>query len=130
MCGFVQKLLLLFFTPYKFHVFYPTEPNESGSLIPTHLLILGVVGGVILCGVTISLCIMCHLRRKERNKPKSSSAHGNGSGAPPVQRNALEMAVNNSNTTSISLYKQSNDGRATMTGQKILLLLCLRAIIL
>ncbi|KAK3772888.1 hypothetical protein RRG08_024073 [Elysia crispata] len=92
------------------------EPNESGSLIPTHLLILGVVGGVILCGVTISLCIMCHLRRKERNKPKSSSAHGNGSGAPPVQRNALEMAVNNSNTTSISLYKQSNDGRATMTG--------------
>ncbi|GFS16417.1 neuropilin and tolloid-like protein 1 [Elysia marginata] len=92
------------------------EKNDSDSFVPLHILILGAVGGVILCGVTISLCIMCHLRRKERNKPKSASTNGSGSRAPPAQRNALEMAVNNSNTTSISLYKQSNDGRATMSG--------------
>ncbi|XP_012939622.1 uncharacterized protein LOC101845248 [Aplysia californica] len=73
-----------------------TGENQS-SQIPLHIIILGAVGGVILTAVSVSLCVMCHLRRKEAHKRREDTRH------QASQRNALEMAVCNSSNTTMSL---------------------------
>lgn len=70
------------------------------TTFPMHIVIAGAVGGIILVGVSVSLCVMCHLRRRDNRKRKREATLGKH---PGNQRNALDMAVNNSTTTTLSL---------------------------
>ena len=77
------------------------KKSKDGPKIPMHILILGIVGGVIFTAVSVSLCVTCHLRRKDRAKRQEAVKQ------TAKQRNALEMAVNSSNTTTSSLHDRT-----------------------
>ncbi|CAG5120138.1 unnamed protein product, partial [Candidula unifasciata] len=49
------------------------ESSEDFSILPLHIIILASVGGVIITCVSVSLCVMCLLRKKDREKRQEAT---------------------------------------------------------
>ncbi|XP_059156606.1 uncharacterized protein LOC131941379 [Physella acuta] len=88
-----------------------SDNTESSGFSSLHAIILGAVGGFLLTCVIVTTCVMCHIRKRDREKRQE--LHRQKS----PQRNALEMAVCNSSSTSMSLSKKNeNSGNRSGPG--------------
>ncbi|XP_046337889.2 neuropilin and tolloid-like protein 2 [Haliotis rufescens] len=80
------------------------EVASSGSALPLHAIVAGSIGGVLLTAVVIGVCVSCHYKRRDKRSDRELKKQ------QQKQRNALEMAVSNSSTTTYSLSRQGGPG--------------------
>ncbi|CAL1541949.1 unnamed protein product [Lymnaea stagnalis] len=78
-----------------------SDDKGDALFAPLHVIILGAVGGVILTCISVTICVMCHMKKKQREKRLEVTRQKS------PQKNALEMAVCNSSNTSMSLSRQN-----------------------
>lgn len=85
-------------------IFSDTAGSKANG-IPLMAVILAGVGGIIFTVFFIAICITCRFRRKKRQNRKTSLQQQDSQ-----TRNALEMAVNDSNNTAYQLLTKNSQG--------------------